>query len=207
MSVLDINDLVVDFDTDDGLVQAIDHLSLSVRPGEIVGLVGESGCGKSTVARCILGVPPRPPAQIRAGEVRFQGQDLLHAPEAALTARVRGKAITFIPQDPVQATILNLFQELKERFALTYVFIAHDLGIIRLMCDRVPVMYLGTVVETGPTEAIFDAPAHPHTGAAGGGARDGSRGLGGRLAARRAPTPRRASERLSLSSPLSLRPG
>jgi oligopeptide/dipeptide ABC transporter ATP-binding protein len=163
MSVLDINDLVVDFHTDDGLVQAIDHLHLTVRAGEIVGLVGESGCGKSTVARCILGVPPRPPAQIRAGEVRFQGQDLLHAPEAALTARVRGKAITFIPQDPVQATILNLFQELKERFALTYVFIAHDLGIIRLMCDRVPVMYLGTVVETGPTEAIFDAPAHPHT--------------------------------------------
>jgi oligopeptide/dipeptide ABC transporter ATP-binding protein len=186
--------------------------------------------------------------------VRFQGQDLLHAPEAALTARVRGKAITFIPQDPqaslhplfpvgiqlrdllawgtqkrcrtrqmqeqivtllqqvqiptpetqlkkyphefsggqqrrlalarilvlqprliifdeptagldvsVQATILNLFQELKERFALTYVCISHDLGIIRLMCDRVTVMYLGTVVETGPTEAIFDAPAHPYT--------------------------------------------
>jgi oligopeptide/dipeptide ABC transporter ATP-binding protein len=63
----------------------------------------------------------------------------------------------------VQATILNLFQELKERFALTYVFISHDLGIIRLMCDRVTVMYLGTVVETGPTEAIFDTPAHPYT--------------------------------------------
>jgi oligopeptide/dipeptide ABC transporter ATP-binding protein len=63
----------------------------------------------------------------------------------------------------VQATILHLFQELKERFALTYVFISHDLGIIRLMCDRVTVMYLGTVVETGPTEAIFDAPAHPYT--------------------------------------------
>ena len=79
MSVLEINDLVVDFDTDDGLVQAIDHLSLSVRAGEIVGLVGESGCGKTTVARCILGVLPRPPAQIRAGEIRFQGQDLLQS--------------------------------------------------------------------------------------------------------------------------------
>jgi peptide/nickel transport system ATP-binding protein len=108
MSVLDIHDLVVDFDTDDGLVQAIDHLRLTVRAGEIVGLVGESGCGKTTVARCILGVLPRPPAQIRAGEVRFQGQDLLHAPEAELTARVRGKAITFIPQDP-QASLNPLF--------------------------------------------------------------------------------------------------
>ena len=108
MSVLDINDLVVDFNTDDGLVQAIDHLRLTVRAGEIVGLVGESGCGKTTVARCILGVLPRPPAQIRAGEVRFQGQDLLHTPEAELTARVRGKAITFIPQDP-QASLNPLF--------------------------------------------------------------------------------------------------
>ena len=63
----------------------------------------------------------------------------------------------------VQATILNLFQELKQRFDLTYLFISHDLGIVRLMCDRVTVMYLGKVVETGPTEAIFEAPAHPYT--------------------------------------------
>jgi peptide/nickel transport system ATP-binding protein len=108
MSVLDVSDLVIDFDTDDGLVQAIDHLSLSVRPGEIIGLVGESGCGKTTVARCILGVLPRPPAQIRAGEVRFQGEDLLNTPDAELTVRVRGKAITFIPQDP-QASLNPLF--------------------------------------------------------------------------------------------------
>src|SRR5262249_46923096 len=60
----------------------------------------------------------------------------------------------------VQATVLRLCQELKERFALTYVFISHDLGIICLICDRVTVMYLGTVVETGPTEAIFGASAH-----------------------------------------------
>ena len=100
MAVLEINDLTVDFDTDQGVVQAIDHLTFSVRPGEIVGLVGESGCGKTTVARCILGVVPRPPARIRSGAILFQGQDLLRLPEAELTARVRGKAITFIPQDP-----------------------------------------------------------------------------------------------------------
>src|SRR5712692_6480642 len=63
----------------------------------------------------------------------------------------------------VQATILRLFQELKTRFNLTYLFISHDLGIVRLMCDRVTVMYLGSMVETGPTEAVFQAPAHPYT--------------------------------------------
>lgn len=108
MSVLAIDDLVVDFDTDDGLVQAIDHLSLDVQAGEIVGLVGESGCGKTTVARCILGVLPRPPAQVRSGAIRFQGQDVLNAPEAQMTGSVRGKAITFIPQDP-QAALNPLF--------------------------------------------------------------------------------------------------
>jgi len=103
MAVLEINDLVVDFETDQGIVQAIDHLTLSVREGEIVGLVGESGCGKTTVARCILGVAPQPPARIRAGKILFQGQDLLRVSEADLTTRIRGKAITFIPQDPLAA--------------------------------------------------------------------------------------------------------
>ncbi|MGE3536693.1 MAG: ABC transporter ATP-binding protein [Candidatus Tectimicrobiota bacterium] len=63
----------------------------------------------------------------------------------------------------VQATILRLFQELQERFKLTYLFIAHDLEIIRLMCHRVAVMYLGSMAEMGPTEAMFQAPSHPYT--------------------------------------------
>lgn len=63
----------------------------------------------------------------------------------------------------VQATILRLLQELKERFHLTYLFIAHDLSIIRLMCDRVTVMYLGTILETGPTAGVFQEPTHPYT--------------------------------------------
>lgn len=103
MALLEMNDLVVDFDTDQGIVHAIDHLTLDIRAGEIVGLVGESGCGKTTVARCILGVVPRPPARIRAGEIVFQGQDLLRLSDAELTARIRGKAITFIPQDPLSS--------------------------------------------------------------------------------------------------------
>ena len=63
----------------------------------------------------------------------------------------------------VQATILRFFKQMQAQFDLTYIFISHDLGIVRLMCDRVTVMYLGAIVESGPTEAIFQAPTHPYT--------------------------------------------
>jgi peptide/nickel transport system ATP-binding protein len=108
MPVLEINNLVIDFETDQGVVEAIDHLTLSVREGEILGVVGESGCGKTTVARSIMGVIPQPPARLRAGEIRFQGENLLHIPEADLTGRIRGKAVTVIPQDPL-ASLNPLF--------------------------------------------------------------------------------------------------
>jgi peptide/nickel transport system ATP-binding protein len=108
MAILEINDLVIDFETDQGVVEAIDHLTLSVREGEILGVVGESGCGKTTVARAILGVIPQPPARLRSGEIRFQGEDLRRMPEAHLTARIRGKAMTVIPQDPL-ASLNPLF--------------------------------------------------------------------------------------------------
>jgi peptide/nickel transport system ATP-binding protein len=101
MPALEINELVIDFETDQGVVEAIDHLTLSVREGEILGVVGESGCGKTTVARSIMGVVPQPPARLRAGEIRFQGEDLLQMAEADLAGRIRGKAVTVIPQDPL----------------------------------------------------------------------------------------------------------
>ena len=63
----------------------------------------------------------------------------------------------------VQATILRFFKHIQAQFDLTYMFISHDLGIVRLVCDRVTVMYLGAIVESGPTEAIFQAPTHPYT--------------------------------------------
>jgi len=254
MAVLEINDLVVDFETDQGIVQAIDHLTLSVREGEIVGLVGESGCGKTTVARCILGVAPQPPARIRAGKILFQGQDLLRVSEADLTTRIRGKAITFIPQDPlaalnplfpvgvqlrdmlkwgmrrgrrareirahiisilqqvqipspaeqlrkyphefsggqrqriavaralsinpefviadepvsaldvsIRAQVLNLLQRLQQQFNLTYLFVSHDLSVVRHVADRIAVMYLGKIVELADRDELYAAPKHPYT--------------------------------------------
>lgn len=63
----------------------------------------------------------------------------------------------------VQATVLTLFRELRQAFSLTYMFISHDLAVVRMMCDRVAVMYLGRIVEVGPTDAIFETPRHPYT--------------------------------------------
>jgi peptide/nickel transport system ATP-binding protein len=98
--LLAVRGLRVDFATDRGPAQVLDGINLDIATGEVVGLVGESGCGKTTLARAILGILPEAAARIRAGEVRFRGTDLLSEDPAAVNERVRGRAITFIPQDP-----------------------------------------------------------------------------------------------------------
>ena len=98
--LLAVRGLRVDFATDGGPAQVLDAINLEVGTGEVVGLVGESGCGKTTLARAILGILPEGAARIRAGEVRFKGIDLLRENPATVNDRVRGRAITFIPQDP-----------------------------------------------------------------------------------------------------------
>jgi peptide/nickel transport system ATP-binding protein len=99
-TLLEINDLVVHFFTDYGVVEAIDGCNLAMNEGEVVGLIGESGCGKTTTARAILGVIPSPPGEIIGGEILFQGHDLLKMSKNKLNTTIRGKAITLIPQDP-----------------------------------------------------------------------------------------------------------
>jgi peptide/nickel transport system ATP-binding protein len=98
--LLSVRGLSVDFVTDGGVAQVLDGISLEIGRGEVVGLVGESGCGKTTLARAILGILPAGAARIRGGEVRFGGADLLRQDPAVVNDRVRGRAITFIPQDP-----------------------------------------------------------------------------------------------------------
>jgi peptide/nickel transport system ATP-binding protein len=98
--LLAVRGLTVDFVTDQGVAQVLDRISLEIAPGEVVGLVGESGCGKTTLARAILGILPAGVARVRGGEIRFQGRDLLREDPAVVNDRVRGRAITFIPQDP-----------------------------------------------------------------------------------------------------------
>ncbi|HET8532000.1 MAG TPA: ABC transporter ATP-binding protein [Methylomirabilota bacterium] len=98
--LLAVRGLRVDFATDRGPAQVLDGINLDIAAGEVVGLVGESGCGKTTLARAILGILPEGAARIRGGEVRFRGTDLLRQDPATVNERVRGRAITFIPQDP-----------------------------------------------------------------------------------------------------------
>jgi len=224
-------------------LMAADHVSFSVRRGETLGLVGESGCGKSTVGNCILRLLPAD-----SGEVLFNGEDILRLnesdfrnlrgklqmvfqdPQSSLDPRmmvkrivgyplrlqqgIRGEALEkrvmavlsdvglkrehadryphelsggqrqrigiaralitgpeFIVFDEptsaldvsVQAQILNLIQGLQKAHGYTYLFISHDLAVVRHISSRIAVMYLGRIVESAPKERFFSHPHHPYT--------------------------------------------
>ena len=98
--LLSVSDLRVSFATDQGLARVLDGVSLTIGHGEVMGLVGESGCGKTTLARAILGVLPANSARIESGSIVFGGKPLLELPPEEVAAAIRGRRITFIPQDP-----------------------------------------------------------------------------------------------------------
>jgi oligopeptide/dipeptide ABC transporter ATP-binding protein len=101
-AILEVRELRLAIKTDEGLAKILDHIDFALESGRILGIVGESGCGKSTVARAILGILPTG-ARIEAGTIRFDGEDLLALGEHVLNTRIRGSLIGFIPQDPYLA--------------------------------------------------------------------------------------------------------
>jgi oligopeptide/dipeptide ABC transporter ATP-binding protein len=123
MALLDVTDLKTSFRTDDGIVKAVDGVSFSVEKGKTLGIVGESGCGKSVTALSIMGLIPKPPARIVSGSVSFEGRDLAKLSDREIED-VRGREIAMIFQDPM--TSLN--PTLKIGTQITEVMLRH-LGI------------------------------------------------------------------------------
>ena len=226
-----------------GHVHAVDDVSFDVMPGETLGLVGESGCGKSTVARVITKL-----LEPTAGQIFFEGEEItnhsrrrmrplrremqmifqdpyaslnprqpigqiigspfkVHKTEGDIKKRVQdlmsrvglnpehynryphefsggqrqrigvARALALQPRlivcdEPVsaldvsiQAQVLNLLEDLQDEFKLTYIFISHDLGVVRHISDRIAVMYLGKIAEVSPADELYENPKHPYTAA------------------------------------------
>ena len=123
-NLLDVRDLRTYFDTDDGVVKAVDGVSFQLRRGETLGIVGESGSGKSVTNLSLLRLIPEPPGRIVSGEVIFQGQDILKLPEAEVR-KIRGKRVGMIFQDPM--TSLNPFMKIsRQLMEITELHLGHS---------------------------------------------------------------------------------
>ena len=251
-TLIEVNDLRMHFPVTEGAlvprvvahVKAVDGISFSIRRGETLGLVGESGCGKTTTGRCILQLE-----KPTSGEILFDGRDLttltkkqmrplrqqiqviFQDPYSSLNPRMKigeiiaepmmvhgilndsksrgrrvrellekcglpGKFADRYPHEmsggqrqrvgiaralavnpefiicdeavsaldvSIQAQVINLLEDLRDEFGLTYLFISHDLSVVHHLCNRVAVMYLGHIVELAETEELFRNPLHPYT--------------------------------------------
>jgi peptide/nickel transport system ATP-binding protein len=247
--LLEMRDLSVRFDTDDGTVHAVDRMALTLAPSQVLGIVGESGCGKSVTALSILGLLPN--TATVTGSVVFEGAELLGASRSRLR-KIRGRKISFVFQEPmtslnpvlrvghqleevlrehmdlsrgaararavelldlvhipdpgrrvqeyphqlsggmrqrvmiamalacdpkiliadepttaldvtIQAGILDLLRELRERLGTAIILITHNLGVVADLADRVVVMYAGRKAEEAPVGELFAHPQHPYT--------------------------------------------
>lgn len=247
--VLEIDNLTVHYVLEDETVEAVNGISLSLEKGKVLGLVGETGAGKTTTGLACLRLIPDPPGVVKSGKIVVDGIDLMALPESQMD-KVRGKEISMIFQDPmtslnpaftvgeqiaesvllhehvsreeaykkaqemlelvgipagrageyphqfsggmkqrvviaialacnpkiliadepttaldvtIQAQILEMIRDLRERFRTSMLLITHDLGVIAQNCDYVSVIYAGEIVETGTVHDIFRNKLHPYT--------------------------------------------
>jgi peptide/nickel transport system ATP-binding protein len=249
--LLEIRGLKTHFATDDGIVQAVDGVNITINKGETLCVVGESGCGKTVTAMSILKLIAMPPGRIVEGQIIFEGRDLVPLSHTELD-EVRAKEIGFIFQEPmtslnpvltvgeqiaeslrrhdglsrkdalartiemlklvqipnaearvhdyphqfsggmrqrvmiaialacrpklviadepttaldvtIQAQILDLLQDMKDRFGMAVMLITHAMGVVAETAQRVVVMYAGKVVEEASVERLFEQPSHPYT--------------------------------------------
>ena len=245
--ILDVKNLVVRYETEDGVVHALNGIDLQLGYRQTIGLVGETGAGKTTAALAILRLVPDPPGVVECDRLMIEGRDILNLPAAKMD-EVRGKDVSMIFQDPmtalnpvftvgeqiaeslqlhegldknaamerakqmlelvgipgeraneyphqfsggmkqrvviaialacnpklliadepttaldvtIQAQVLELMSELKEKYDTSMIMITHDLGIVAEVCDTVAVMYAGRIVEQGTLEDVFNHTLHP----------------------------------------------
>ena len=112
--ILDIKDLVIHYETDDGVVEAVNGIDIQLEHGKTLGLVGETGAGKTTIAKAILRILPDPPSRVKAGEIYFEGKDILKLSEGKMR-KIRGNKIAMIFQDPM--TALNPIETVGSQIA------------------------------------------------------------------------------------------
>ena len=247
--ILEVKDFSVEYRTDSEIVKAVNGVNLSLNANEALGLVGETGAGKTTTCRGIIGLIQTPPGKVTSGEIYFEGEDLLKKKEREMR-KIRGGDITMVFQDPmtslnpsmtvgdqimevirlhdkvsraqavlkakemlemvgipgaryneyphqfsggmkqrvviaialacspklliadepttaldvtIQAQVLDLMKDLKQKFNTSIILITHDFGIVAELCEKVAVMYAGEIVESGPIKEIFTNRCHPYT--------------------------------------------
>src|SRR5207247_1717434 len=141
------------FARETAVVRAVDDVSFAIEAGKTLGLVGESGCGKTTTAKLVLLLE-----QPTGGVICFEGQDLRALGGGSLRDYRRSVLVVSI-----RAEILNVLRDRQARRGLSYLFIAHDLAAVAHMSHTIAVMYLGKIVEVGDADAIAKTPKHPYT--------------------------------------------
>ncbi|MCL2408635.1 MAG: ABC transporter ATP-binding protein [Oscillospiraceae bacterium] len=248
-TVLDVKDLVVHYVLEDETVEAVNGISFSLKKGQTLGLVGETGAGKTSTALAILNLVQMPPGVIKSGTINVCGAEVLKMTPKQLE-KMRGKDVSMIFQDPmtalnpvmtvgeqiaesikyheglsakesmikaeemlelvgipgirsteyphqfsggmkqrvviaialacnpqvlladeptsaldvtIQAQVLDMMRELKDKLGTALIMITHDLGVVAKVCDSVAVMYAGKIVEHGTLEDVFNTPMHPYT--------------------------------------------